>query len=1263
MSAPTIYPGTKTSIDPITMDDARIIFFDIESLHNIFTVATYDSLSHHVDVFYLLDHTTSPQITVLPHSMDYFDQTRSDAVMAAIIEQNPAFAEIKGSPITTADVALHNLGDTNANRRWQSNVLLARLLEGISVRGEVPEHQSHNHLAKQFAEATLVTRDFDVNYDPTSAHPFTAGFNSINYDTTLLSLYFAMLTSNIGSTPTYFPVITAQELRAHNDKLFSPEFIKNMPKYLWDRDSGAGLRAASGFRNAMLKSGRHIDIQRLNEKQLFVGLKRLLGLLGHQILESDRLSGDDAHVDTNEDVLDLIAYNVSDVVGTRLLAEDPVYSGSFDLRAGLLSTYPETVFDHDGIFRQPSTQMRKDRLTINTSSAQFAARILAPYRPLRDVPDAIGDMPVVSYLYPDAAVAEATGQKQVNVLDESKKFFYDNITDPEARAAFDEVFAFYADIEGRNFNSHNEAIDTQINQLRAYLNQVVAFDAAGYALYDVRTRFEQIFPKDRSYINDATDMTPRAVSSFDDLVALCDDIRGVLDRGLEISSPNHHEMVDAMRKQLHYIQAFYRAWGPIQRRFNDADPAVTHPHLTVIYPPLTPASAEKFNKITSVAAVSKRPTTLPYFRADGSPTRGFANFSTGGIHGAEYNEDRFDHDQDLHTVATREFFAILDATLAALYAAHQAEPESADYQIAQDALAWAKNVLSDQKLIAKSPQLYNPETGVTYEWEFVAQAAWWIRNKPVEVILPTGESMTVKHKSVLASASYPLRDNVAYWRSEPKTPQLFPVAKSGGSSLEKKYNYTSVGTAIHEDFSSYYPLLLTNMAAFTNADLGIDEKTGRPRDRYREIYEQKEIYGAQRKDPSIDEETKQRLGILREGTKLILNSATGAADAGHDTPILMNNRVIAMRIIGQLFSWRIGQAQSLAGATIISTNTDGLYSVLDMGTNQRVLDEHATAIGVQIEPEELDIVSKDSNSRAEFLGNGYINAAGDLACWDGPNSRNSLDHPAFVDHVLVKYFQLVVNNTVPEIPETPELEGVPLALDQPMNRHEVSKIVATMHKEFEPKKLLSFYQNILASSRGSNTFLFSVPYIPATEGEETHPATDTSTIATPTLSFDAYGNKAEVMPTQSTVDKRVPSLLQYYTRTFHVRQDTQQAVFDVIGANPVLIAAAKAASISPASADSRRKKGLASTNADPVAKHVLEIAGADVESLRHEKDLKVTKHTGQDPALPVVVFNQTIWHNPNDDVINALLGAIDQDAYIDMAISSYNKSWHNIIPA
>jgi hypothetical protein len=51
-----------------------------------------------------------------------------------------------------------------------------------------------------------------------------------------------------------------------------------------------------------------------------------------------------------------------------------------------------------------------------------------------------------------------------------------------------------------------------------------------------------------------------------------------------------------------------------------------------------------------------------------------------------------------------------------------------------------------------------------------------------------------------------------------------------------------------------------------------------------------------------------------------------------------------MRIIGQLFSWRIGQAQVIAGARVPSTNTDGLYTAdLDETTNNTILSQVAAA--------------------------------------------------------------------------------------------------------------------------------------------------------------------------------------------------------------------------------------------------------------------------------------------------------------------------------
>lgn len=61
----------------------------------------------------------------------------------------------------------------------------------------------------------------------------------------------------------------------------------------------------------------------------------------------------------------------------------------------------------------------------------------------------------------------------------------------------------------------------------------------------------------------------------------------------------------------------------------------------------------------------------------------------------------------------------------------------------------------------------------------------------------------------------------------------------------------------------------------------------------------------------------------------------------------------------------IGQAQTYAGARIVSTNTDGLYSVLDADLNRKILAKEAAEIGVEIVPEELYLVSKDSNNRLE----------------------------------------------------------------------------------------------------------------------------------------------------------------------------------------------------------------------------------------------------------------------------------------------------------
>ena len=79
----------------------------------------------------------------------------------------------------------------------------------------------------------------------------------------------------------------ASNLRTHNDMLFAEENRGYMPRYLTNAAvaDGQGYKSqVSRIRRAMLQSGRHIDAALFNEGQKRVALKRLLGMLGRQIL-------------------------------------------------------------------------------------------------------------------------------------------------------------------------------------------------------------------------------------------------------------------------------------------------------------------------------------------------------------------------------------------------------------------------------------------------------------------------------------------------------------------------------------------------------------------------------------------------------------------------------------------------------------------------------------------------------------------------------------------------------------------------------------------------------------------------------------------------------------------------------------------------------------------------------------------------------------------------------------------------------------------
>lgn len=1291
---------------PATAATAAFVFYDIESLHNVFSVAMYGTKTAESLVFYLVDESeglTRRQV---------HEHLRDHATVTRIRQANPALA-----------ARWHELGNTGAPAIRTFDLAEdknARFL--ASVLAGVTEDDPHTAGVCSISGMPLVC-DTSGDYDPT-VYPLISGYNSNQYDTTMLALYFSL---RFGKTGNPRPV-SAATMRRHNDAIFELSRTKD---HDGSRQSMTGYlrehRRAAAIRRGWISSGRHLDVARLNELQQKVALKRLLGMLGHQILESDNLSGPDARVTDLEDLTELLAYNVSDTVGTSLLMADPTYAGSFDLRAGLLRTYPETVFDHIGDHRTPAldtTRVLKryprNRLTIDTSSAQFAGRILAPYRDLREVPGHVADLPVVSFRYPDPL--QRTGNSTPdNVLTETRDFLFRELppeSSPAARRAheaFEKVYRYYRSIEGLSFNTQDHdvngpsrvigriktGLDTSANAAakaaQAQRDPVfAALAASGTPTNREPTPQEQL--RDHFialFGNESSGKTTFTAREFNRITpGLIDWARGDVDREADVRR---------LRTIILALADSAQGYWPEERVQSPGDTVIEYEHDRMFWR----------NLAHELASVARPPLNVPYFDSHGEPTSCFATFSTGGIHGAEAAIDKYrrrvavnDNLWPVFHAALAEGARQFDAACALVDGGHL-DPEDGkrfapDHPAAEfgpkmsgktmTAAVTAGRAWIDGGAPEAMPEIRRPD-GSAYSPLELAKATWWIRKRVrIDVFDPAaGRTVTVEWADVLKSS----KASDPQLRPEPKgvvAAELFvgkpsseiplvppDIDEHRDNRLDPRYRHTSIGDVIHEDFTSYYPLMLVNLGAFTNPDLA--EPGGDPVDKYSQIFADKERYGKLMKDPSLTRQERDLYKVLREGTKLILNAASGAADARHSTPILMNNMIITMRIVGQLFSWRIGQAQTFAGGSIVSTNTDGLYSTLDQLTNQQVLDQHTEAIGVQIEPEPLTLVSKDSNNRVEFspAADGkdpwdrvvFSAGGGTLACWDGPSPRKALAHPAMTDRLLLEYFKLIVGEHPQAHARVPYAQPQPLSIAEPMDVEILSARLDALVEELGVREALRFFQNLVASSPSAGSYLYAAPYRQDPDTGLVIEATDTGALTFPgdprpiSEDFTADAPNLRAEERQTSLRRPIsqgahPQVLGHYTRLLAVDPDRVHAsgAFD----QPLVIAAAKARSVSANVHQSRIERGYRPANpdgVDRVAEHLLGLAGEDVGALRGQRDLIAARHSGVDPSEPMLVFNHTIVDHPDEGLLRELLACVDRSVYVRMAEHSYNENWRN----
>lgn len=984
---------------------ARMIFYDVESLRNIFTVALYkepsDALPEgHIDIFYL-------------SSIPLYN---FDEITKCIYLRNGNF---KGT------VSYYDLRDP------KNGVLFACIFGGIEddVRTAYGIGPFPNDIAIQAAGKQ------DFLY-------YLCGYNSYNYDTTIIAYMMAMMfidirTRHYGVEPN--PLndanstrLTPSRLRDFNNTMFADK--EHMTNAL------RPMPVANAIRKAMISSGRHIDIARLNEKQSKVGLKRLLGTLGYQILESDKLSDTTDTLKDFEEVCELIAYNVSDVVNLAKLAHHKVYASNFELKQGLLDSYPEIVIeDYDkDIPVQPDAKLRRDRKMADSSSSQLASMALCPHGHL---PDNLQ----VSFSYPSLEKAKEQNRMPENILQVTNDWFCSKFPDPlcEARQYWARVYRFYSYIEGKNFNQTLENED-------AYL-------------------------------------VPRAT--------IC----------------------------------------------------------------------------------------MPYFDLEGNPTSCYVTFSVGGIHGAEYNKPLYDS----HMKKYNDFNTAVQLL----------QNELSKYDIPQS--------FSTSKRTGKTTTKYGNPTYIGTPTTLDAETQARIFHK----------LKTLTINDVVYDASDYVNGS-GKWKKVAK-PQLFvgyndPIpgyeedhTQYNCKKLNKKYTYTSYGNTQHEDFTSYYPNLLIQMEAFLNPELGYD--------RYEEIFEQKETLGKQMKDESIDKELRAKYSIQRNGTKLILNSASGAGDAKFDNPIRMNNKIISMRIIGQMFTWRIGQAQTFAGARVISTNTDGLYVIpmapLTVEESNRILEEESESIHVAIEPEPVYLVSKDSNNRLEYnVAKGKMITAGGgaLSCYEGPTPTQALSHPAVLDKALCMY---LLEKCAPNDGTT--------ALDDEFDRNMGYRILDDIRNDSSIPLVdrALYFQNMVASSPGTNSYNFY------------------------------YKNDVD-----SATPDDIIKIIQHYNRVFYFNKKPYTVHLQRIHMR-------KATGLKPGQRPPHQLPSMLKWYCEATGEQPHEV---DRMCQNNIKEIAISKITGITPDMNILIENHDLYQLPPEQ-IEWILSELDLQAYLKLFESAYNN-WRNPTP-
>lgn len=1273
------------------MPNTKFHFYDIECLHNIFTLTVYLPEENKVEQYFLTSrqkHGEAKSLFELVQNEPNLLENTTKRVRLRNLNFNPGRKinrdKANKAILSTGKVELYDLSDhknvirlakefgmSNADDASDpydnSSVYPASLrltaTTDLPVKNTdrfTPDHinkiinnklANHHNVTElnKYAPDNLKNKFFanlarmHYQYFDDTKMPYLIGYNSYNYDLTLLAIFLAGAFTEVAPNSVDFrknmfsinrsgvhffniQPDTPESLRNVNDAMFSDRFIDSMPSILYQGNStnidGAydvNYRDANKIRKNMLRSGRHLDAARLNEKMNKVGLKRLLGTLGYQILESDKLRPGTDTIQDLDSFYDLLAYNASDCINLAALFDDDQYIGTFNLKKQLLKDYPMTVYSKADHAYEPvidPSHVKPNRMQIDSSSAQIATNVICPYGHLNDII-------AVNFTYPEKRKAKEFGIPQFNVLKLTRKFFYERVYRPalklntkaakSALKSFENIMAYYEFVEGKNFNDsahyyqkyllpYNKNAEAQnyLNNLdtdgfKNLWNNIDSFDwvKIGHNLKSANdndlftftehnTSIELNIPygflkhQKIAYRTDENSSTKRFIPlTINDLIIHL----------------NQNEKPNAKPEE-------YRAYSLASLIKNLDDSEISDLNqIRVIEKPNKQKriTYHDFDKVrTAVRLLSKR-----YF-------------------GVEFTLKEYDPKKRLdqqQLINAKTHHAISQVTM---------RPYTAD----------------DMPAGNYSMPFFNKDCSPSAGYIHFSLGGIHGAEYDLNLYIKDHKEFNRRHRMTpaLNGKSAPYTEKERKWLTQH---ELFRPGKNGDYDLNKRYVYTSINPTNHEDFHSYYPGMCRALNVYWNDGIGYDI--------YGKIYDRKQELGDMMKDPKYTPEQRAYFKAQRGGTKLILNSTTGKGDShGQNSPIQMNNNIISMRLIGQMFTWRIGQAQTLLGAKCISTNTDGIYTVMDdVKLNDESLAKEAAQIHVGIDPERLFLISKDANNRIEADINTHkLSSAsgGGLRAFNGPQTTGRLSHPAAIDRALGLYLLNIADKNSKYY--DPELKNdFNLNLSSDILHHLLKPDVNNKNLTLpEKQKLLNYFQNMIASSPGSNRYIFTTKkYIPVKT------LNDSKFVSNTQANNPVYGQLFNL----DSIKQSDLTNIQQFNRVFYVKDNkfTHNSI--------VHIYVASGRKVPAKDVISRKRNGQEPvTNSEP-AEYILRQNGVDIGKLNSEdREASIVNLPSLPASQNVIIVNNDLA-SLNEDEVDNILNSLDYRFYLELFCKTYVKNWSN----